>query len=219
MDNLQLKETWKEIDEIQRKHGHPDYTALYGTGCIKKPKIMFLFMNPTAKNLSTKKEWVGIRAPWIGLKNTWKLMTKLGFLSEELNTRIQTKKAIEWDNAFALEIYNHVANKKAYLTNLARCTQPDARHVPDIVFRESRDITLKEISLINPEVIISFGNQVSSNLLKQPVKVSEWRCKKFDLIIGKKKYAVYPTYYPVGMGFRNIGKAIEDIKKILKQHS
>lgn len=88
--------------------------------------------------------------------------------------------------------------------------------MPDRAFKECHDVMMEEITLVNPKIIIAFGNQVSSNLLNEKVKVSESRLKKYDLKIGKKTYAVYPTYYPVGMGFRNVGKAIEDIKKIMK---
>lgn len=213
---LQIKEIQKDIDKIHKKYGDTNFSALYGAGCTKNPKILFLFMNPTAKNLTVNKEWKGIRAPWIGLKNTWKLMKELGFINSELNDRVRNYKKENWNHEFALELYSCVAKNKGYLTNLARCTQPDARHVSDIVFKESLAITLREIELINPKIIISFGNQVSANLLGKPIKVSETRKQKHDLKIGKKTYAVYPTFYPVGMGLRNINKAIEDIKFVMK---
>ncbi len=213
---LQLDELKTEIDKLHEKHGDQNYTALYGTGCIKKPEVMFLFMNPTAKNITVNKQWDGIRAPWIGLKNTWKLMFRLGVIDEKTLTRIQSINADSWTPEFATTLYQQVAKNKVYLTNLARCTQPDARHVSDVVFRESRNITLKEIELLQPKVIIAFGNQVASNLLQQAIKVSECRRRKHELVVGKKTYAVYPAYYPVGMGQRNMPKAIQDIQAILK---
>ncbi len=214
---LQVDSIMPEIDALQKKHGHPDYAALYGAGCINRPDVMFLFMNPTAKNLTVRKDWKGIRAPWVGLKNTWRLMNKLGFVDKALLEEIEEMNSEDWDHDFVEKAYGSIAKKKAYLTNLARCTQPDARHVPDVVFRESRNITLEEIKLVNPKVIIAFGNQVASNLLEQDIRVSEWRGKKVPLKIDKKSYDVYPVYYPVGMGLRNINKAIEDIGIILKK--
>jgi DNA polymerase len=213
---FQIKEIQKDIDRLHKKHGDKNFTPLYGTGCIKNPKVLFLFMNPTAKNLTVHKSWEGIRAPWIGLKNTWRLMKELGFINSELNEKVRGSRKEEWNHEFAIELYSCVAKNKGYLTNLARCTQPDARHVSDVVFRESLAITLREIELINPKIIISFGNQVSTNLLGYPIKVSETRKQKHDLRIGKKTYTVYPTFYPVGMGLRNMSKAIEDIKFVMK---
>jgi DNA polymerase len=212
---LQIEKLKPAIKKLHNKYGDKNYSILYGTGCIKNPKVMFLFMNPTARNLSTHKKWKGIRASWIGHKNTWQLFCDVEVFDKKLNDKIQSSNKADWTPELAEEIYKNIAKNKAYVTGLARCTQPDARHVPDIVFRESREITLEEIKMVNPKYIIAFGNQVSSNLLKQLIKVSECRCKRYDLIIGNKSYPVYPTFYPVGMGLRNIKKAIEDIKKIL----
>lgn len=216
---LQIDSLKPAVDALQKKHGHRDYVALYGTGCTKNPKVMFLFMNPTAKNLTVHKNWKGLRAPWVGLKNTWKLLYQLEYIDKTTNDIIQKMKPGDWTNDFAEKIYTQVAKNKAYLTNLARCTQPDARYVADVVFRESREITLQEIQTINPKIIIAFGNQVATNLLEQNIAVSHWRTKKVHLVIGKKTFDVYPTYYPVGMGLRNMAKACEDIKTILSTYA
>jgi DNA polymerase len=213
---LQLEELHGEIDELQKKFGDKNYCALYGTGCTKNPDVYFLFMNPTAKNLSVNFDWPGIRAPWLGLKNTWKLLYKLGCIDEIFHNKIIGMKPGDWSLEFAEELYKHVAGKKIYLSNLARCTQPDARHVPDVVFRESKKIAFREIQILNPRIIIAFGNQVASNLLGRDIRVSEYRKKKIMLDIDGKEYAVYPVYYPVGMGMRNMPKAIADIRAIMK---
>ena len=41
--------------------------------------------------------------------------------------------------------------------------------------------------------------------------------KEFDKL--QKKYKVYPVYYPVGQGMRNIKKVIEDLKWVLKNNT
>ncbi len=216
MKKLQLSALQSGIDALQRKHGDTRYTALYGAGRIKKPRVLFLFMNPTARNLGVHATWRGMRAPWLGLKNTWKLMCELGIIGRKTYSHIQGLTPDNWTPDFAETLYGEVANNGAYLTNLARCTEPDARHVADKVFRESRNITLAEIALVEPKAVIAFGNQVASNLLEQPIQVSKHHGKKYDLQIGEKTFAVYPTYYPVGMGQMNMPKAIKDIRKILK---
>ena len=216
MTPFQIETIKPAINAIHKKYGDRNFAMLYGTGCTTRPHVLFLFMNPTGRNLSTQKTWKGLRASWVGHKNTWKFFCDLGLFSAVLNKKIQTMKTNDWTPAFVEEIYADIAQHKVYITGLGRCVQPDARYLPDVVFRDSRAVTLQEIEIINPRVVIAFGNQVASNLLEQPIKVSESRCKKYDLVIGKKKYPVYPTFYPVGMGFRNIGKAIEDIKSILQ---
>jgi DNA polymerase len=215
---LQLEELHNEINQLQEKFGDKNYCALYGAGCTKNPDVYFLFMNPTAKNLSVDHAWQGIRAPWLGLKNTWKLLYRLDCIDEVFYETIMGMKPADWSYEFSEKLYKHVADKKIYLSNLARCTQPDARHVPDIVFRESKKIALREIQILDPKVIIAFGNQVSSNLLGKDIRVSEHRKKKTMLDIDGKEYPVYPVYYPVGMGMRNMPKAISDIRAIMKIH-
>jgi hypothetical protein len=214
---LQIDHLKPAIDKLHNKHGEKSLRVLYGTGCIKNPKVMFMFMNPTGRNVSTHKDWKGLRASWIGHKNTWKLLADIGVFDRKLSDTIQNMKPVDWTPAFAELIYKDIAKNKSYITGFARCTQPDARKVHDRVFRESREITLEEIKSVNPDIIFSFGNQVSTHLLNTPIKVSDCRTKKFDLAIDKKTFAVYPTFYPVGMGLRNIKKAIEDMRKVLKR--
>ena len=66
------------------------------------------------------------------------------------------------------------------------------------------------MNIIKPKRIILFGNQVSSIVLGEKIKVSEVRKKKFE----KDNHEYYSVYYPVGNGIFNMDKAVEDIKYI-----
>ena len=70
--NLQLTKTHAAIDRLHKKCGDANFAPIYGTGCTKSPKLVLVFMNPTARNVSARYEWTGMRAPWAGLKQTWK---------------------------------------------------------------------------------------------------------------------------------------------------
>ena len=216
--DIQIEHLKGKTDLLQKKLGHSDYTAIYGTGCIVRPDVCLILMNPTARNVSVHKNWKGLRASWLGTKNIWKLLHQLGFIDKKIFSATQNKKPDEWDDVFSREIYIVLAKKKVFLTNLGRSTQPDARPLPNSVFSACVPLMEEEIAFIKPKVIISFGNQVSSALLKRPIKVSECRKKLFELKIEDKIYPAYATYYPVGMGIMNMGKAIEDIKWILARH-
>ena len=76
---MQIKSLHKKIDLLQLLYGDSSLQAIYGAGCINKPKIMFIFMNPTARNITADKNWRGLRAPWLGTKNVWGIFYKLGF--------------------------------------------------------------------------------------------------------------------------------------------
>jgi hypothetical protein len=213
---MQIKKLFKEFDALQEIHGDKNLNAIYGSGKISNPDICLVFMNPTAKNVSSNKSWGGIKAPWIGTKNVWNMFFQLGLLNEEVIDEINAKKPNDWDYKFAEAIYKEIARRSIYITNLSKATQIDARPLPDKVFKEYLDIFKDEISIIQPKIIITFGNQVSSVLLDKNIKVGEYRKKFEELKIKNKTYKVFPVYYPVGQGMRNIKIAKEDIGWILK---
>lgn len=213
-NKIQLEELKEEVDRLQNLYGSKNLNAVYGAGCIENPKVLFLFMNPTGKNISSNKDWDGLRACWLGTKNIWKLINSVELLNTALFSKTQSNNA--WDNNFCLEIYNEISKNGLYITNLAKCTQDDARPLNNNIFRVYLKNTLDEIHKIDPKIIVSFGNQVSSILLSKNIKVSDYNLDdKEELIIGDKKFNVFPVYYPVGQGMRNINKAIERIKYIL----
>ena len=74
----------------------------------------------------------------------------------------------------------------------------------------------KEIEIINPKIIITFGNQVSSIVLNKTISVSQCRKQSFLKNIAGKNYSIYPVYYPIGNGMMNMDKAIEDLNYIIK---
>ena len=76
------------------------------------------------------------------------------------------------------------------------------------------DLLKKEIEIVNPKVIVLFGNQVSSIVLNKKISVSQYRKQLFTDKINSKEYKFYSVYYPVGNGRFNIDKSIEDIKYI-----
>ena len=214
--NLQLTKTHRHIDSLHKKHGDMKYTPIYGTGCISSPKIVLVFMNPTARNVSAHKDWKGIRAPWVGLKQAWKLFYKIGILSKDLFEMTQEIKPEAWTPELTKRVYSHIANQKVFSTNLAKATQSDARPLRDKVFYDSRDGFIEELRLLKATHVITFGNQVSSILLNKPIRVSDYSgTQRESLIHGKKVYSVYPCFYPVGRGWMNIKKVIPRIQLIL----
>ena len=128
---------------------------------------------------------------------------------------IKSIKASEWTEEFAEKVYEDVKKHRYFITNLGKCTQVDARTLPNSVYEEYLDLLKQEIYIINPKVIILFGNQVSSIVLDKHISVSQCRKQVYINEINGKKYRFYSVYYPVGNGRFNIGKSIEDIKWII----
>ena len=46
-------------------------------------------------------------------------------------------------------------------------------------FMQAKDLLRKEIEIINPKVVVLFGNQVSSIVLEENISVSKCRKKEF----------------------------------------
>lgn len=210
IDDLKVK-----YDLLQNKYGDKSLDSIYNGGCEDNPDICFVFMNPTGRNIASKKEWLGRKAPWIGTKNIWKLFYDVGLVDDNIYEEIRSKKPEDWDYEFADKVYEMVTNKKVFITNLGKCTQIDARPLPDEVLKKYLKLLYKEFEIIKPRVIITFGNQVSSIVLNKKISVSENRKVCHELVINKKKYKVYAVYYPVGNGIFNIDKSIEDIEWII----
>ncbi|MFH1649547.1 MAG: uracil-DNA glycosylase family protein [Candidatus Woesearchaeota archaeon] len=213
---MQIETLFKSFDALQKLYGDESLSAIYGAGQIKNPKFCFVFMNPTGKNVSAAKTWKGLKAPWIGTKQVWKMLYALGLFDKNLLDEINCMKSSDWSPEFASKVYKNVKEHSVYITNLSKATQLDARPLKNEVFRNYLSLLHEELLTVNPRVIITFGNQVSSILLGKPIKVSEYRKKKESIVINGRTFNVYPVYYPVGQGLRNMNLAVEDISSIMQ---
>lgn len=212
---MNLKDLTREYDKLQKKYGAQELDSIYNGGCDDNPDICFVFMNPTGRNIASSKDWKGLKSPWIGTKNVWDLFIELDLLDKEIYSNIKSMKGSEWTEEFADEVYEDVKKHKYFITNLGKCTQIDAGKLPDPVYKEYLHLLNQEFNIINPKVIILFGNQVSSIVLNEKISVSQVRKKCFTRAVNGIEYKFYSVYYPVGNGRFNIGKSIEDIKWII----
>ena len=208
-----LEELEKEYQKMQIKYGDKNLDSITFGGCKNNPDICFVFMNPTGRNITSSKDWHGIKSPWIGTKNVWKLFNEIGVIDKKIYDEITSKKGSEWTETFAEEVYQNIENHKVFITNLAKCTQIDARVLDDKVFKKYLDLFWKEMNVVKPKKIILFGNQVSSIVLDEKISVSMVRKQEFN----KNGFTLYSVYYPVGNGIFNMDKSIEDIKYIINK--
>ena len=211
----QVIELHSEYDKLQLIYGNPSLNSIYGAGCIDTPSIMFVFMNPTGRNISSKPRWSGLRAPWIGTRQVWNLFNTLNLISNEVYENILKYEADQWDIDFAEKVYKQLEENSVFITNLAKCTQIDARPLNNKVFKEYLYLMYREVEIIKPKKIVTFGNQVSTILLKKNISVSNYINNEKEVLKLNDNYDVYPTYYPVGQGRRNLPLAVERIKRII----
>ncbi len=211
-----MKNLIKQYDELQNTYGSKELNSVYGCGQENCPRVALVFMNPTKRNIATDKFWKGLRAQWLGTKQIWEFLTKCNLFSSIINEEIKSKKPKDWTPEFCKFVYKEVKKQGLWITNLEKCTQDDAKPLPDSIFLKYKNLLKEELLKVNPQKIFFFGNQVSSIMLEQSISVSTTRQKKFTLDINGKKFECYALFYPVGNGRFNQHKAIEDIKEILK---
>ena len=130
---MKLEELHKEYDKLQQKYGAKELDSIYYGGCADYPDICFVFMNPTGRNIASSKDWKGLKSPWIGTKNIWDLFYRIGLLDQDIYTKIRAIKGSEWTEKFASEVYENVKKHRYFITNLGKCTQLDARPLPDCI--------------------------------------------------------------------------------------
>lgn len=217
MNEKKLLDLYPEYDRLQKEYGSRGLHSIYHGGCICNPDLFFVFMNPTAKNVASSEKWTGLRAPWIGTKRIWELFVRIGRFDEELFEDIKKKKADDWTPEFAESVYQEVSLNRLFISNFAKCTRLDAKKVSDTVYREYLPLLEEEISIVKPHKVILLGNQVSSLFLGEKISVSKNRKKKYNRDIMGMTVHCYPVFYPVGNGYMNIDKAVEDLKWIIEQ--
>src|SRR3989338_243315 len=113
-----LDALWEETIKINnlyfKKNG---LMPIFGGGKIYKPKIMFVFINPTHKNTSSDHDWTGPRFPFIGTKQVWRVFYKSGLFDSSLLKIIENG---DWTENFANDVLKFLQIKSFYLTNIVK---------------------------------------------------------------------------------------------------
>ena len=73
VDCADLNELWRYVTELNREYfPENELMPILGNGKTYKPKLMFVFINPTGRNTSSVK--IGRRRfPFIGTKQVWRV--------------------------------------------------------------------------------------------------------------------------------------------------
>jgi len=218
INKLQLDNLFPEFDQLQKIYGDPGLNAIYGAGCTFEPNLMMIFMNPTARNIASNSNWAGLRAPWLGTKNIWNMFHKLDLIEDIQFNHIDRIKSECWTEAFSEKLYRTLSQNNIYITNLAKCTQKDARRLNDGIFKKYLRLLYLEIADINPKKIVTFGVQVSSIVTGKKITMENSGSAVYNLSVSEKCYGVIPVYYPVGQGQMNMQKSIKQISRLLRSN-
>lgn len=200
--NEKLSELWNEIDNCKEcKDSGNKLQHILGGGKETNPKVMFVFINPTYRNITANPNHKGRRFPFIGTKEIWDVFAKSGIIDELVLKNFSN----------ADFVVNEIKKKGIYFTNLVKCTKPNSE-LPDMkLINKKLDLLFKEIAIIKPNLIVTFGLLPFYAITGSKIKLSEFynkQLKSNNLIIYNSKeiegniYNVFPCYFPVGRGKR-----------------
>ena len=214
-----LEELWKVVDELNYKHfPENNLKPILGNGKTFRPKVMFVFINPTHANISSDQNWQGPRFPFIGTKPVWRIFHRAGMFDEELIKEINNSKS--WSLEFTDKVLNFLKSKSFYLTNIVKWTGSDATLPNSKKIKLFLPILKREIEIIQPQYVVTFGLIPFENLTKQKIKLIDYyskvmkskKLKFFEMKFGNFKTKIIPCYFPVGRG--DPKKAVEILKLI-----
>ncbi len=188
-----------------------------GIGYPNEPNIMFLAINPTPKNPTIRGDHPGEkkRFPFAGDKLFWKVLIEAGYLDKDLLADL--KRAPPWDDRLLSLIETKLIERKYFLTEVVKCPTLHGELPSRDSIRKCLSYLRKEISLVRPRNIITFGTLVYRALTGKSIVLKN--AIRNDCVIDRSTIVrvygnskVFPCYFPTGRG--NSKKAIECLRCI-----
>lgn len=187
---------------------------ILGGGKILRPDIMFVFINPTARNVSSRPDYCGPRFPFLGTKEVWNVFAKAGMFPSDLLDKINGANG-RWDKRLIKSVIGSVASNGFYFTNVSKCCKENSELPNAHEIRHGSEILFKEICIVRPKRIVAFGLIPTKAVTGQSIRLGDQYRRmqnggdpfiKSKQIAGRT-YSVFPCYFPVGRG--NPKRAVE----------
>lgn len=218
-EDIQIKEICEKVDLLTKsKYRSSQLPPIYGAGQLHRPRIAFVFINPTHRNISSAEIWRGLRAPWIGVKNIWRMMFESGVISKTSFEKTQTEK--DWTEEMALEHYRELASNGFYVTNLVKWTGKNAKLPDSAMVAHYREILKEELNILKPRFTVAFGQLTFNAMIPQERgnRLGELTGKNEPLTYNSEEFkSVVPSYFPVGQGIKNWKKAVQTVKRVVSK--
>jgi uracil DNA glycosylase superfamily protein len=189
---------------------------VYSGGCVDRPAMALVFVNPTYRNQSARERWDGDRAPFIGLRRVWRFLASCGLLPSEVVESLPRDGA--WMRRDAAHLYRAVSDAGIYVTNLVKACSVDSEMPRPREAREWLPLLRAELDIVLPHTVVPMGAMVSSLVVGSPVRLADHADiqNSFDAGLQMSGHAaqVIPCYFPVGRGnptsARSILSALSD---------
>lgn len=188
---------------------------IHGFGVLN-PKLMLILVNPTYRNLSSDPKYKGVRFPFIGVRQFWKVLADGGLIDEKVAHELPLREY--WGGEHTEQIKQELIRNKLFLTNVVKCCYNHSAYPDRKAVKDQIKMLADEIRIVNPKRIVAFGGLVYKTLTGKNVKLSEYwnsrRTGKSREIVSGLNIIVEPCYFPIGRG--NPKKSAEIIRKFLR---
>jgi len=217
-----LDELAAEIERFNlQKYPDSKLRPIVGGGEKNEPVIMFVFINPTKRNIASDPMWKGLRVPWVGISSMWEVFNRAEIIDSQLTQEIKSSKKY-WSTDFTSKVYDYLSSKELYLTNIVKWAGEDAKLPEKTKIKNYLPFLLKEIELVKPRHIVCFGTIPFFGLTNISIKMEEFHTHIQEnnnvlwnnFAVGDHECKITACYFPVGMGRFNQPKAIEILKKV-----
>lgn len=212
---MSLEQLWEEVTKLNKLYFPSDLVPIVGNGKTEKPKVLFLFINPTHANISSRSNWRGPCFPFCGTKQIWRIFHRAGLFDDSLMREVELSR--EWSVALAERVLGFLKTKGFYFTNVVKSTGADASLPGSQKIKLFLPILCKEIELVKPQNIVTFGLIPFKALMNKNINLNGY----FKNIMRKRAVnleyegaRVIPCYFPTGRG--NPARAIEILKLLAK---
>jgi uracil-DNA glycosylase len=213
-----LAELWKRVDNCEDCSASSNkLNHILGGGKESKPKVMFVFINPTHRNITSSPKYKGPRYPFAGTKEVWKVFFNAGLFPHDLMEQVNLNK---WDQELIDSVLIFLRKSGFYFTNVSKCCNYNADLPNSQKIKKGEKLLFEEIEIVRPELIVTFGLIPTKVLTGMNLKLCDCLgeirrgkdiTRKSISIMGKN-YPVIPCYFPVGRG--NPSKAVEILRHI-----
>lgn len=181
------------------------YRHVSGGGCVDRPRLMLVFINPTVRNITARADWPGPPFPFAGKPKLWHILADAGLVSHDLPAQIA---ALGPTPALVERLIAESRRSGLYLTNAVKCVD-DGSNLPAATrVAESWPLLAEEIGIVQPRYIVALGQLPFRALTGLTVRLADqlWDAQHGHLSplpsrpIDGHSYPVFPCYFPTGRG-------------------
>lgn len=215
-----LQDIYRGFDDCPacRARGNP-LRHILGGGKFRRPRFLFLFVNPTHLNISSRPGYQGKRRyPFIGVRHFYRLLARAGFVSRRLVDEIYRR---GWRTEDETAVEKSLADHGVYITNLVKCTEAHPDYPAAEVIEHCRARLFEEIDAVRPDHIVAFGRLAAKTISGREVRLADARRELArsgplpSVPIAGRVYPVLPCFFPVGRG--SPAKALEMLKYLRRR--